>query len=132
MKRMSKTVVALILITLPTLAIGGDLSMLTFKDGSTQCGDYYAKNGTYCRSVGGAEMCYEKAEIKKAVTVQECPEPGMEGSGNSLAEHQPVYKTSKQKQEDWEADRKAHGGYKRDTVDHSVKPKETRKTEWYE
>ena len=85
-------------------------TLITFKDGSTQCNDYVAKNGTCCQEVSGGEMCFDKTEISHAYTVKDCPEPtynGESATAQSLKESQVRYdlmtETEKRK------DAKEHG-----------------------
>lgn len=71
---MKKLILPLLLSTLcfASLAFSAEDVLLTFKDGSTQCGAYSLKATAYCKFIGGGEVCWQKADIKKVQAVEEC------------------------------------------------------------
>jgi hypothetical protein len=66
--------------------------LLTFKDGSTQCGAYTVKAAAYCKFMAGGEMCWQKADVKTAAAVDACEDRG----GFGIASAQSVESTRKE------------------------------------
>lgn len=63
--------IVLIVCLLPSLAFA-QASVLKFKDGSSSCGNYYPRKSSYCKNVGGGEICWSKKEVVSIKKVKDC------------------------------------------------------------
>ena len=83
---MKKLIVVLCLV--PSLAFAEE-TILKFKDGSApMCGKYVEKGNQYCRNMSAGEMCWQKADVLSAKTVEACEDNGgfgvaSQGSGGN-------------------------------------------------
>jgi hypothetical protein len=76
---MKNRTLSLILFIIPAFAITSSAAeklpwVLYFRDGSMQCGPYYAKDKLYCRLMQGGEICLPKASVVRTVKIQDCDE----------------------------------------------------------
>jgi hypothetical protein len=61
----------LLLCFIPSLAFAE--TKIKFRDGSAMCGDGYVDKGDkYCKSIGGGESCFDKAEIVSVTAIEDC------------------------------------------------------------
>ena len=80
---MKTIVMALCLI--PTVAFGGEIVKLNFKDKTSMCGAYELKGNQYCKSVGGGEMCWQKTDIVSVEKADDCEEGGFAGGSSGVS-----------------------------------------------
>lgn len=69
----------LIILFCPMLAFGA--VQLSFRDGSSLCGNYVETEKAYCKILQAGDFCVQKSEISSRETVSECGE--IDGTGDS-------------------------------------------------
>ena len=74
-----------ILCLIPTVALGDGAVKLHFHDKTTMCGEYTLKGDKYCKSIGGGDVCWDKADIASVEKTDECEEGGGYATGGTSA-----------------------------------------------